>query len=232
MPKAIKKRIPKKIDTPEEEVQEKLSSLKDTLQQRRSIALKIMIGVIIVVFTVTGFLFYSYSSASRAKKLESEAYRIYYGEGPHQSQDRAEQYRKALEMFKKAYDTKKSPVSLFYIAACYDELGQPEESLKTLQDFARRYSNDERLLPLVYRKMATMYLKKGDSAELRRALDTLYGLKGDIYKDFVLIEYGRLLENQGKPDEARKKYEELVTRFPTSPFRDEAQMKLAAKKEG
>lgn len=232
MPKAIKKRIPKKTDTPEEEVQEKLTSLKDALQQRQSTALKVGIGILVTIFALLGFLFYSYTSESSAKKLEFEAYKIYYNKGPLQQENRDEQYKKALGAFKKAYDTKKSPFSLYYIAACYYELGQFDESLKALQDFSRKYSHDEKFLPLAYQKMATIYMRNGDAAETKKTLDALYNLKGDIYKDFALMEYGRLLEKEGKSDEAKKKYEELITRFPSSPFKDEAQIKLSEKKEG
>lgn len=231
MPRAIKKRISKKIDTPEEEVQEKLSLLKDTLQRRQRIALKIGVGIVVIIIAVAGFLLYSYFSASNAKKIEYEAYRVFYGGVPEQAQNKEEKYRKSLEAFKKAYDTKKSPIPLLYIAACYSELGQYEESLKTLQEFARKYSNEERLLPLAYRKMAIIYSQKGDTVETKKILDALYNLKGDIYKDFALVEYGRLFENEGKPDEARKKYEELVLRFPASPYKGEAEMKLSRKKE-
>jgi outer membrane protein assembly factor BamD (BamD/ComL family) len=80
--------------------------------------------------------------------------------------------------------------------------------------------------------MAMAYIKKGDVNEAKKTLDILYNLKGDIYKDFALIEYAKLLEKEGKLDEAKKKYEELVTKFPNSPFKDDAKAKLPAKKEG
>jgi tetratricopeptide (TPR) repeat protein len=232
MPKAIKKRIPKKTDSPEDEVQEKLLTLKDTLEQRQNIALKIGIGILVVMIAVGSFLVYSYTSRSKAKKLEYEAYQIYYTRGSQQPGNRENQYRKALDVFKKAYDTKQSPFSLYYIAACHYGLGQYDESLKTLKDFIRKYSGEENFLPLAYRKMVTIYIRKGDEGETKKALDALYNLKGDVYKDFVLMEYSRILEREGKPDEARKKYEELIMRFPGSPYKDEAQAKVSAKKEG
>ena len=70
--------------------------------------------------------------------------------------------------------------------------------------------------------MATIYIKKGDMNEAKKTLDALYNLKGDIYKDFALMEYASLLEKEGKPDEAKKKYEELTTKYPASPFLDKA----------
>jgi predicted negative regulator of RcsB-dependent stress response len=232
MPKAIKKRVPKKTDTPEEGIQETFSNLKATFRERQSTVLKIGIGILIIIIAIVSFLAYSYTKETSAKKLEYEAYKIYYSRGPMQPANNEEQYKKALNVFKKAYDTRKSPFSLYYIAACSYELGQYDEALKTLKDFSQRYSGEEKYLPLVYRKMITIYIKKGNADEAKKTLDALYNLKGDIYKDFALMEYGRILEKEGKADEARKKYEELITRFPNSPFKDEAQIKLSGKKEG
>jgi tetratricopeptide (TPR) repeat protein len=232
MPKAIKKRISKRTDTPEEEVQERLSTLKDTLQQRQSLALIIGIGILVIIIAGVGFLVYSHSAESKAKKLEYEAYNMYYSRGSLQTPNGEEQYRKALDVFQKAYDTKKSPFSLYYIAACYYELGKYDESLKTLKDFSRKYAHEEKFLPLAYRKMVTIYMRKGDTSETQKTLDALYALKTDIYKDFALMEYGRLLEQEGKPGEAKKRYQELITRFPASPYKDEAQLKLSVPKEG
>ena len=79
--------------------------------------------------------------------------------------------------------------------------------------------------------MAMIYIKKGDTNEAMKTLDTLINLSGDIYKDFALMEYGRLLEKEGKTDEADKKYQELITRFPNSPFAGEAKAKIAAEKK-
>ena len=65
----------------------------------------------------------------------------------------------------------------------------------------------------------------------QKTLDTLYNLKGDIYKDFALMEYARILEKEGKPDEAKEKYQELTTKYPDSPFLDKAKEQLSVTTE-
>jgi tetratricopeptide (TPR) repeat protein len=231
MPKPIKKRITKKTGDTETEVRARLTSLKDALKHRQKTVWKFTAGILVVLAILAGFLIHSYTSHKKAGTLEYEAYRIYYSNPQAQSLDKQGQYKTALDMFKKAYDTNKSPLSLFYIAACYDDLGNYNEALKTLKDFVRRYSNEETYIPLVYQKMAAIYIKKGDTGEAKKTLHTLINLKGDIYKDFALLEYARLLEKEGKTDEADKKYQELVTRFPNSPFAVEARAKIAAEKK-
>lgn len=231
MPKVIKKRVQKKTIATEAEVKDKLTGLKDTLKERQKLVLKYGVGVLFIIIAIISFLLYNYTSHKKARTFEYEAYKIYYNEYQEPSLNDEEHYKKALDIFKKAYDIRKSPLSLFYIAACYYELGKYDDALKTLKDFTQRYSKEDRFIPLVFQKMAMVYIKKGDINEAMKTLDNLYNLNSNIYKDFALMENGRLLEKEGKLDEAKKKYKELTTKFPNSPFLDEAKAKLSEKSE-
>ncbi len=231
MPKVIKKRVQKKTIATEAEVKDKLAGLKDTLKERQKLVLKYGVGVLFIIIAIISFLLYNYTSHKKARTFEYEAYKIYYNEYQGPSLNDEEHYKKALDIFKKAYDIRKSPLSLFYIAACYYELGKYDDALKTLKDFTQRYSKEDRFIPLVFQKMAMVYIKKGDINEAMKTLDNLYNLNSNIYKDFALMENGRLLEKEGKLDEAKKKYKELTTKFPNSPFLDEAKAKLSEKSE-
>jgi tetratricopeptide (TPR) repeat protein len=232
MPKAIKKRSSKKIAGTEEEVKDKLSNLKDVIQERRKTVLRYGAIVLVVLFTIPALLIYNHTTKKKAKTLEYEAYKIYQNIYQAQPLSPEERFRRALDMFKKSYDTRKSPSVLLYIAGCYYELGNYDEAIKTLKDFTQRYEKEERLLPLAYEKLAMAYERKSDTKEAMKALEALYNLKGDIYKDLALLESARLLEKEGKTDEAMKKFKELADKFPNSPFSDEAKTKLGVKKEG
>jgi predicted negative regulator of RcsB-dependent stress response len=232
MPKLIKKRVAKKSTDTEADVKERLLGLKDTLKERQRTALQIGVGVVVIIVALIGFLVYSSASRKKASALEYEGYKVYYSNPQVQAANREELNKKALDLFKKAYDTKNSPFSLYYIAACYYELGKYDECLKTLKDFTQKYQTDEKFMPLAFQKMAITYIKKGDINEAKKTLDALYNLKGDIYKDFALVEYGRLLEKEGKTEEAKKKYDELAKKFPNSPFIDKTKANLGEKKEG
>jgi predicted negative regulator of RcsB-dependent stress response len=232
MPKAIKKKVPKKTTNTEAQVKDRLSILKDTIRQRQKAVLKYGALILVVIIAIPGFLLYDYSSRKKANVLEYEAYKIYYNLYQKQAVTRVDQYNKALDLFKKSYDTRKSPTALFYIASCYYELGRYDEALKTLKDFTLRYSNEEMFIPLAYEKMAMAYIRKGDTKEAMKTLEALYNLKGNIYKDFALMESARLLEKEGKTEEAKKKYKELSEKFPNSPFKAEADEKLSEKKKG
>ena len=231
MPKVIKKKISKKIVSAEADVKDRLVSLKDTIKNRQKTAIKYAGVILVIIVAVGGFLIYSFASRNKAKMFEYEGYTIYYNDNQGKFINKKDQYRKALDMFEKAYNIRKSPVSLYYIAGCYYELGNYDDALKRLRDFAQRYSNDPTFVPLAYQKMALIYVKKGDVNDAMKTLDAISNMKGNIFKDFALIEYGRLLEKAGKPENAMEKYRELTSKFPNSPFVEEAKAKLSPKKE-
>lgn len=230
MPKPIKKRTAKK-QTAEIEVKGAISKIKDSIGKDRNTFLGIVAALIIVVFVIAGFFIYNSNAKTKAAKLEYEAYKIYYGLYQKQPMPREEQYKKAGELFEKAYNTKKSPVSLYYVANCYYELGRYEDALKSLKELNQRFPDDEKFVPLSYYKMAMASLKKGDNNEAIKYLDILYNYKGGTYKDLSLIESGRILESVGRIDEANKKYEELAKNFPQSPFIEEAKERLESNRK-
>jgi tetratricopeptide (TPR) repeat protein len=232
MPKAIKKRVSKKPIDSETEVKQKISSLTDAFRHRQKIAFISVITVVVALIVVVSILWYSHSSQQKAKILENEAYKAFYSAAEASATTPDEQYRKALNLFTKAYDTRKSPFSLFYIANSHYALGNYDDSLKTLQDFIKKYATDENFLPLAYQKMSLIYLRKGETEHAKRTLDDLYNMKSDILKDFALMESAKLFEKEGQLDEAQKKYQELVKKYPSSPFIEEAKAKISGKPAG
>lgn len=229
MPKPIKKKIAKKT-TSGTDASGTLSRLKKSAEERKRFLITALAAVVLSAIAIGGFFLYSNTQKNRAQKLEYEAYKIYYGLYQKQPVAGEERYKKAAEIFKKAYDTRKSPVSLYYIANCYYELGKYEDSLNALKELNRKFPDDEKFVPLSYYKMAMISLKKGSAEEALKSFAVLYNYKTGTYKDLSLIESGKILEAQGKAEEAKKKYEELVKDFPQSPFAEEAKARIERKK--
>jgi tetratricopeptide (TPR) repeat protein len=231
MPKAIKKKIAKKTTSAETDVKDRLVSLRDMIKNRQKTAMKYAGVFLVIIVAVGGLLVYSVTSRNKARMFENEGYSIYYNNNKEKFMNKKDQYQKALDMFEKAYNMRKSPLSLFYIAGCYYELGNYDDALKRLRDFVRIYSNDPTFIPLAYQKMVMIYVRKGDVNNAMKTLDAISNMNGAIFKDFALIEYARLLEKEGKPEKAIEKYGELTSKFPNSPFVEEAKAKLSPKKE-
>lgn len=229
MPKPIKKKIVKKT-TSGTDASGTLSRLKKSAEERKRFLITALAAVVLSAIAVGGFFLYSNTQKNKAQKLEYEAYKIYYGLYQKQPVASEERYKKAAEIFKKAYDVRKSPVSLYYIANCYYELGEYEESLNALKDLNREFPDDEKFVPLSYYKIAMISLKKGSAEEALKSLAVLYNYKTGTYKDLSLIESGKILEAQGNVEEAKKKYEELRKDFPQSPFAEEVKARIERKK--
>ncbi|NCO84091.1 MAG: hypothetical protein COZ31_00270 [Nitrospirae bacterium CG_4_10_14_3_um_filter_44_29] len=229
MPKPIKKKIVKKTTSGTEGIGT-LSRLKKSSEERKRFLITTGAAVVLSVIVIGGFFLYSNTQKNKAQKLKYEAYKIYYGLYQKQPVASEERYKKAAEIFKKAYGVRKSPVPLYYIANCYYELGRYEEALNALKELNREFPDDEKFVPLSYYKMAMISLKKGSAEEALKSFAVLYNYKTGAYKDLSLIESGKILETQGKAEEAKKKYEELIKDLPQSPFAEEAKARIERKK--
>jgi len=231
MPKAIKKKVRKKTAGTEHEVQDRLSDIKDLLRKKQRTVLTYSIAVVVIILAAAGAMFYKSTEDEKGRQLEYEAYKIYYNEYQKRPLSSQEQFQKALDLFKEAYNRKKAPRLLLYTANAFYELGRFDEALNSLNDLIKKHPEKD-LVPLAYQKIASIHLKKGNRDEALKALDILYKSPGTIYKDFALIESGRILEAAGKKEEAAAKYKELTDKFKDSPFNEEARTKLGEKKEG
>ncbi|HYQ47949.1 MAG TPA: tetratricopeptide repeat protein [Thermodesulfovibrionales bacterium] len=232
MPKAIKKKVSKKETDAEIEVQDRIQDIKKVFEKKQKTLAAYGLMTLSAVIVIGGIALYRFNANDKAQQLEYEAYKTYYNlyrKNPLPGQEKA---GKALELYQQAYAKKKSPRVLLSIADAYAELGQDDEALKTLEDFSKRYVREESLLPLALQKMASIQMKKGNSPEAMKTLDRIAAIPGDMLKDVVLIEKARLLEKEGKKDEAATLYKELSEKYPSSPYSTEAKGKIGEKKAG
>ncbi|HAM51484.1 MAG TPA: hypothetical protein DCP92_12640 [Nitrospiraceae bacterium] len=230
MPKAIKKKVAKPARK-EEDVKDIMHDIGKSIAERKSYLLPIVIIIALAVLAGAGSFFYRSTMNTKADALEYDGYRIYYGLYQKQPLQKETQYQQALEKFQQAYAARKSPYSLFYIAACYDEMGKYDDSLKALKELNEQFPDDERYVPLSYYKMALIDLKRGKNDEALKLLDTVCNYKTGAFKELALLESARILESMGKKEEAAKKYGQLKKDFPNSPFAKAGQAPAEEKKD-
>ncbi|NJD55589.1 MAG: tetratricopeptide repeat protein [Nitrospirae bacterium] len=232
MPKAIKKKVSKKETDAEIEVQDRIQDIKKVFEKKQKTLAAYGLITLSAVIVIGGIALYRFNANEKAQQLEYEAYKAYYNlyqKTPLAGQEKA---RKALELYQQAYAKRKSPRVLLSIADVYTELGQDDEALKTLEAFSKKHARDEALLTLALQKMAGIQMKKGNTAEALKTLDRIAAVPGDMLKDVVLVEKAKLLEKEGKKDEATALYKELSEKYPSSPYNAEAKGKIGEKKEG
>lgn len=231
MPRAIKKKAGKKDIGTEVEITSVLENMKDTLKEKQKTVLTYSLIAMSAVLVLAVIIYYQHTADRKSREIESRAYNVYYNLYQKQGMSKQEQYQQALELFQQAYNKQKSPRVLLYIASSYLELGKYDDALKTLNTFTKKHANAKDMLPIVYQKIAAVQLIKGDKEAALKTLDAIYK-SGGIYQDYALIESGRILERDGKKEEAAAKYKELTLKFPGSPFAEEAKTKLGEKIEG
>jgi len=219
MPKIIKKTKPvKKEEKKLEEVVARAKSFKEWKKEYKAIA----VSVPIVLVIIAAVYFYLSTTQKNLQEHEYEGYRLYHliKDAQMPSPARVEQ---ALESFKKAYKIKPTPVNLFYIAVCNEDLARYEDAQRALDEFSKRFPNNERFMPLVYYKRAMIALKTGKTEDALKDLEALSNYKNGSLKDLSLIESARILKSLGRVDEAKKKYEAISK---DSPFYKEAENAL------
>jgi predicted negative regulator of RcsB-dependent stress response len=232
MPKTIKKRT--KSKDVEHDVQDRIADIRDLMQQKQKAVITYGGVASVVLIAVVALIFYRYSNEDKARQLEYEAAKIFHNEYQTAPLPRKEQLEKAAALFQQAYSKHKSPRILLYLADCYYEGGKESDALTTLNLFLKNHASDKALLPVAYLQLARVQLKMGNRPEALKTLETLSKTDGDIFKDVALVESARILESDGKKEEATAKYKELTEKYKSSPFAEEAKAKLGLteKKEG
>jgi predicted negative regulator of RcsB-dependent stress response len=224
MPKVIKKRS-EKFNGSDESLQGTVEDIRARMKERqRSLVIGLVVFLVLIA-AVGAFFIYNKSQADKAAGLQREAYLLFYSENSAQLLMAGENYKKALELFRKSYDVKKKADVLLYIAYCQYELGSYDDAIKSLKELNEQFA-DSRIVPLSYYKMAESYLKKNDITNALAAMNTLAGLKDSIFHDLALMESGKILESQGKKEDAKAKYKELITKYPNSALAGEAKAML------
>ncbi|MCK5426066.1 MAG: tetratricopeptide repeat protein [Thermodesulfovibrionia bacterium] len=226
MPKSIKKRVTKKKKPDEDEVKGKALEALNLLKKKQKILIYALSTVgLVIIIAVTLSIYFS-SVKKKAYSFEVEAYNYYNNMNLPNPVPDEQRWKTSLELFQKASDKKPSARVQFYIGNCYFNLGDYDNAVKEYLIFIDRYKRVEKILPLVYQRLASAYMKSGKTEESLRTLDALAQFEGGIFRDTALILQARYYEAVGKPEEAEKKYREIVNDFPSSLWASEARAKI------
>ena len=228
MPKVIKKKPAKKKVRQEDEVKSALLQTVDKLKERQKHVFIAVSIVLVIVILYVGYSLYSSSSGNKAYILEKQAYQYYYGETADASMTEQERWTKALDLFKKSIDVKPTPSTLFYAGNCYYNLKDYENAIKEYTAFTSQFHNNKEILPLVYQKLVSSYLKAGQSDKALATISELAKVDNGVFRDTALILEARYYEDAGEKGKAIEKYREIVSAFPDSPWSAEADSRITA----
>jgi tetratricopeptide (TPR) repeat protein len=232
MPRPIKRRTARLKTEAGNEVMDIISSVGESASAYR-MQVSIVLGVLaLAAFFSVGFYFYSGSIERKLEGFLYEGYKQYFGLYGAKNLAEADRMEKALGNFRNAYDLRKSPLSLYYMAGCYYALGKYGEARESLSELSESFPRDDRFMPLAHYKMAMVEMKAERPDEALKALEKLYGLgAASSYKDLALVESARILDGLGRNEEAVRKYMTITEDFPGSPFLEEAVLRVMKEEE-
>ncbi len=223
MPKAIKKHFVKKEQT-EEDLKDTVADIRERLKQKHRTIIYSASAFVVLLLLIVVLLTYTRSINNKALELEAAGYNFYYGVYSAELMPK-ERFKKALEMFKSSYETRKRPRVLLYIANCYYELGNYDAAIKNLTELTDRFS-DVAIVSLAKYRMSLAYIQKGDTDSALNVLLALTRINNAPLRDLALMESGLILQSLGKTEDAQKKYREIIEKFPESAFLNEAKNRL------
>jgi TolA-binding protein len=185
---------------------------------------EITIGGVIVGVLVVAFLGWNYYSGRRnaaAQAQLSQAINI-YNDTVNIKSDK-ERYEKTIAEAQKTHDQYRSlaagSIALYYVAMSQEGLGDTTKATQNLQDVAQH--GDSRIRPVAQFALGQIYKKHG---ETQKAIDTFKQLYdgGGYSKAAVAYELATLFEANNQVDQAKDYYQKLVSEYPDSPFRQNA----------
>jgi len=178
----------------------------------------IVAGLAIVIF---GWSYYRSTRNANAEAQLSRAINS-FNDTTNLKSDK-ERYGKALAEGQKTFDQYGSlpagNIALYYVGLSQEGLGDTAKAVQTLQQATQR--GDASTKAVAQFALGAIYKKHG---ETQKAIDVYKRLfdSGGYSKAAVAYELASLYEANKQPDQAKDFYQKLVSEYPDSPFRTNA----------
>jgi tetratricopeptide (TPR) repeat protein len=136
---------------------------------------------------------------------------------------------KAFEAVRSRYWlTPQASMADLFLARIALDRGDQAHAVKLLGKITSHRTNDP-VVRLAMLDLVRLRFAKGEGVQLVPELEGMASGKDPrLPRDAALFQLARIWEHEGKAEEASKAYRQLVTDFPDSPYRDEAQQRLAS----
>jgi len=189
-----------------------------------------LIAVAVVAIIVFGLLYYRSSRNAAAETQLSQVINTYNDTLNIKSEK--ERYERTLAEAQKTYDQYRSTnagnIALYYVALSQEGLGDTQKATQSLEEVAQR--GDASVKSVAQFALAGIYKKHGQT---QRAIDIYKQLydNGAYSKAAVAYELATLYEANKQLDQAKDYYQKIVSEFPDSTFRanaDDALKRLGA----
>ena len=209
----------------QDEITTSLQKLTEFIVARKREVIAGASAIVLVVLGIFGWNFYSARRNANAQSELSQAIAIFNDTATIKSDK--ERYAKALAEAQKTYDNYRSlPVGIiaeYYVALSKDGLGDTAGAVQSLQEVMQR--GDPTIKSVAQFALGGVHKKHGETQKAIEVYKQLYE-SGGYSKAAVGYELGSLHEANNQLDQAKDYYQKVVSEFPDSPFRQEADAAL------
>ena len=205
----------------QDEITTSLQSFTDLVVARKKEVTIVLAGLAVLVIAIVGWSYYSSSRNANAQTQLSQAINIYNDTANIKSDK--ERYERAIAEAQKTYDQYRSlpvgKIALYYVAMSQEGLGDTAKAVQNLQEVIQQ--GDANIKAVAQFALGSIHKKHGETQKAIDVLKPLYD-SGGYSKAAVAYELGTLYESNKQVDQAKDFYQKLVSEFPDSPFRPNA----------
>ena len=205
--------------------------------RQAAIGLGAVLGIALAYWGVTAFLGSRKDAAAQAIAQALETYQAPVG-GAAQADakvkfatdaERLAASEKAFQAVKSRYWlTPQASVAELFLARIAADRGDQTQAVRLLGEITSHRSSDP-VVQLAMLDLIRIRVAKGEGMQLVKELESMVAGKDPrLPRDAALYQLARVWEQAGKPEEASKLYRKLVEEFPESPYRLDAQQRIAA----
>ena len=185
---------------------------------------EVMTGLIVLavlILAIFGWRFYSSRRNAAVQAQLSQAISA-FNDTVNLKSDK-ERYEKTIAEAQKTHDQYPSStagqIALYYMALSQEGLGDTAKATQSLQEVAQR--GDASVKATAQFALGAIYKKHGETQKAIDVYKQVYD-SGGYSKAAVAYELAQLYEANNQMDQAKEYYQKLVSEFPESPFRQNA----------
>jgi tetratricopeptide (TPR) repeat protein len=205
----------------QDEITTSLQSFTALVVARKKELIIVLAAIAVLAVGIFGWRYYSTRRNLNAQNQLSQAIAI-YNDTVNIKSDK-ERYERTIAEAQKTYDQYRSlpagSIALYYIALSQEGLGDTPKAIQSLQEVAQR--GDASIKAVGQFAMGAIYKKHGETQKAIDVYKALYD-SGGYSKAAVAYELATLYEANKQLDQAKDYYQKLVSEFPDSPFRQNA----------
>jgi TolA-binding protein len=205
----------------QDEITTSLQTFTELLVEKKkevTIGVSVVAALVIIIF---GWSYYSSSRNARAQAELSQAIATYNDTANIKSDK--ERYEKTIAQAQKTHDDYSSlpvgSIALYYVALSQEGLGDTAKAVQNLQDVSQH--GDASVKAVAQFALGAIYKKHGENQKAIDAYKQLYD-NGGYSKAAAAYELAATYEANNQADQAKEFYQKVISEFPDSPFRQNA----------